>query len=380
MNDRRDFEFNPAPAPAPARGGSWILPVVLVLLVLGIVGGGMGYMVWSYMHTPIRAQGQDVEITIQPGQSFQSLAEDLVSKRCIVDAFRFGLLAHYKGLSGKIQTGRFLVNTGWSPLRVLEQITSGKPILEKVTIPEGLPWWEVGRRLERAGLVRFEDFQKIVHDGDFLRYWGIPFSTAEGFLFPDTYLIMRPLTLDMSSARSVVGRLVDNFWRRTAPLWPDRRRPGPEHAGLVRRTITLASIIEKETSVPDERNRVAGVYSNRLRLGMPLQADPTIIYGIGPSFKGDIRRSDLDNAANRYNTYKHSGLTPGPICSPGLACMRAAISPEDHDLLYFVARGDGSHTFSSNLKAHNAAVKLYRSALRRGDSGALLPGGSNPAE
>ena len=114
-------------------------------------------------------------------------------------------------------------------------------------------------------MVRFEDFDKLVHDPAFLRHWGIPFDSAEGFLFPDTYLIMRPLELNEATAKSVVGRLIDNFWRRTAPLWPGGKRPGPSGRDEVRRLVTLASIVERETAVPSERTRVAGVYANRLR-------------------------------------------------------------------------------------------------------------------
>lgn len=372
----RDDRFDYTPPPPPPRRSGWVVPVVLTLLLLFALAGTATYMVWSYMNTPTNAKGENVEVVIQPGQSFQVLSQDLLRLGCIKDVRWFGLLAHFKEQAGSIQTGRFLVNTGWTPVQLLDHLTTGKPLLERVTIPEGLTWWETGKRLEAAGLVRFEDFEKVVHDGEFLRYWGIPFKTAEGFLYPDTYLIMRPLTLNYESAKSVTGRLIDTFWRRTAPLWPDSKRPGSDRADFVRTLVTLASIVEKETSVPEERARVAGVYSNRLRIKMPLQADPTIIYGIGPSFNGDIRRSDLDNAANRYNTYKHLGLPPGPIASPGLACLRAAAAPEEHNLLYFVARGDGSHTFSENLQDHNSAVRLYRSNLRKGDSTLLVPGGA----
>lgn len=376
MSRSDSFDFTPPPPP-PKKSRVWLF--VLPILILLASAGYLYYLANAYMTTPMQTKGRDVDVTIAPGQSFQRVAEDLVRLGVIPDVDRFALLARYSELSGKLQTGRFRVNTGWTPVQILEQLTSGKPLLERVTIPEGLPWWEVGKRLEQAGLVRFDDFAAVIKDDTFLRHWGIPFPTAEGFLYPDTYLIMKPLVLDSSSARSVAGRLVDNFWRRTAHLWPDNTRPGPGGAQLVRHVVTLGSVVEKETSVADERPRVAGVYSNRLRVKMPLQADPTIIYGIGPSFDGDIKRRDIENAANLYNTYRHPGLPPGPICSPGLSSMRAALKPEEHDLYYFVARGDGSHTFSSNLKDHNAAVRLYRSAIQRGDSPTMLPGGANPA-
>lgn len=372
----KDFDYK-AQSPPPDRRSGWFVPMLIVVVLMAVIGGGFLYAGWKYMHTPLLkkgAQAEEVEVVIQPGQSFQSLSENLVRLGCISDTKRFAVLAHYKALAGKIQTGRYMVSTGWSPLQLLTHLTSGKPILERITIPEGLAWWDVGRRLALAGMVRMEDFAAVIKDRQFLRHWGIPLPTAEGFLFPDTYYIMRPLELNIDSAKTIVGRLIDNFWRRTASLWPDNKRPGMENAALVQRTVTLASIVEKETAVPEERTRVAGVFFNRLRVGMPLQADPTIIYGIGPDFSGDIKRSDLNNAENLYNTYRHAGLTPGPICSPGLACLRAAVNPEDHNLFYFVARGDGSHTFSKNLREHNAAVRLYRFDIRKGDNSLLLPG------
>jgi UPF0755 protein len=132
--------------------------------------------------------------------------------------------------------------------------------------------------------------------------------------------------------------------------------------------VVLASLVEKETALPAERARVAGVYANRLRLGMLLQCDPTIIYGVGPGFSGSILRSQLRNAANPYNTYKHAGLPPGPICSPGLAAFLAAALPEQHAFIYFVATGlaDGSHVFSKSSAEHNAAVRKYRARVREG--------------
>ena len=155
--------------------------------------------------------------------------------------------------------------------------------------------------------------------------------------------MMRPLELKRKPPQtgSVGSWLIDNFWRRTAPLWPGGKRPGPSGRDEVRRLVTLASIVERETAVPSERPRVAGVYANRLRLNMLLQADPTTAYGLGEGFDGKIlRRKHLDDEGNPYNTYKHPGLPPGPICSPGLACLKAAANPEQQDYIYFCrARG-----------------------------------------
>lgn len=330
----------------------------VIVLICAVSGG----MVYHFLHSHGALPAQDVDITIMPKMSFTALAKDLQNQLVIENADHFILYARYQKVTDKLRSGRFRLNTSWNPPRVLEELINGLPLLERVTIPEGLTWWETGKRLEAAGLVRFADFEKVVHDPAFLRHWGIPFPSAEGFLFPDTYLIGRPLEMNENSARSVAGRLIDTFWRKTAPLWPDKTRPGPSNAGMVRDRVCLASIVEKETALPNERARVAGVYINRLQAGMRLQADPTVVYGLGPSFSGVLRRSQLNDSSNPYNTYQNAGLPPGPICSPSLASMNAAFHPEDHLYFYFVANGIGGHTFSVNLQEHNSAVQLYRQA------------------
>lgn len=347
----------------------WGRLLLIILLILLTACGTAGWLIHDFLHSPgtdpVASPAHDVEVTISPGTSFTALAEELERLGAVSDADKFVLLARWKKVSGKLRSGRFRVNTGWIPEQVLDQLINGSPVLERVTIPEGLTWWETGRRLEAAGMLRYEDFKKLVFDPQFLRHWGIPFDSAEGFLYPDTYLIMRPLELNEATARTVVGRLIDTFWRRTAPLWSDGKRPGPGKADEVRKLVILASIVEKETSVPAERATVAGVYANRLRLGMLLQADPTTAYGVGEGFDGNLKRRHLDDPNNIYNTYKRPGLPPGPICSPGLACLRAAASPEQHRYLYFVARGEGgAHVFSTNLADHNRAVRSYVNKIR----------------
>lgn len=338
------------------------------LWLLLVIGFACGLVVWqavSFLYFPGSLPAKDVEITIDPGMPFNTLAKKLHALGAISDPKKWILLGRWKEASGKIKSGRFRVNTGWKPDKILDELIYGAPILERVTLPEGLTWWETGKRLEQAGMVRFEDFKKVIHDRTFLRYWGIPFENAEGFLYPDTYLLMRPLELNEASAKIIVGRLIDTFWRRAGSLWPDKKWSKIDLSKNIRNTVILASIVEKETAIPQERARVAGVYANRLQKGMLLQADPTTAYGIGFTFDGRLRRKDLKDESNSYNTYQHQGLPPGPICSPGLACLQAALHPEKHQYFYFVARGDGSHTFSTNLGDHNKAVRLYLNRERR---------------
>ncbi|MDR2727165.1 MAG: endolytic transglycosylase MltG [Deltaproteobacteria bacterium] len=323
------------------------------------------FYIGAFLSLPGSRPSRNVEVIVQPGASFAAVASNLKELGVISDERRFTLLAEWEKQTAKLRAGRFQLNTGWTPSRVLEHLTSGNPILDKITLPEGLPWWEIGRRLEDAGMVRFADFEKVVHDPEFLRHWGIPLKSAEGYLFPDTYLIMRPIQLDEASAKSVVGRLFDTFWRRVATFYESGKKLDASERRHLAEALILASIVEKETALSSERARVAGVYLNRLHRNMILQADPTVIYGIGPGFSGRLRRADLNDAANAYNTYKHPGLPPGPICSPGLASIRAALSPETHNYLYFVARGDGSHQFSTDLASHNQAVRDFIKGARQ---------------
>ena len=298
-----------------------------------------------------------------PGARLDQVAAHLAHQGLVTDARRFGYLARYKHWENRLQAGRFALNTGWTPDKVLDTLVNGQPVLFRVTVPEGLTWWQTGRLLEDAGLARFEDFRQVIMDPDFLRHYGIPFATAEGFLMPDTYLLKKADVLDLAQARAVAGRMVDNFWRKAAGLWPDGKKPD---AATLKTWVILASVVEKETAVEDERPRVSGVYQNRLQKNMLLQADPTVIYGLGPAFDGNLRKSQLDDAANPYNTYQRPGLPPGPICSFGLTALAAAIHPEAHKYLYFVAKTDGGeHVFSTNLNDHNKAVRQYLQNRRK---------------
>ena len=241
-------------------------------------------------------------------------------------------------------------------------LASGRSMLYRLTLREGLPWWQVAEQLEKQGFCKAVDFTSVIHDPKFLQHWSIPFDSAEGFLYPETYMLPKPRELNMEAARSIASRLVEMFWKQVDKLWSEGR---PARSDLTR-LVTLASIVEKETSVPEERARVAGVYTNRLRIGMLLQADPTVIYGMGRSFSGRLLFRHLEDENNPYNTYRRPGLPPGPICSFGAAALEAAKNPEEHKFLYFVATGKGrEHKFSKSLKEHNIAVQEYRAAMKK---------------
>jgi len=335
--------------------------LLLLLLVSTIACGWLWYEATTFLETPPEKSGREVLFDVRPGAHLGQVAEALATAGLVTDARKFDLLTRYRQWENRLQAGRFALNTGWGPEQILDVLVNGRPVLFRITIPEGLSWWQTARLLAEAELVRFEDFQAVISDPDFLRHHGIPFATAEGFLMPDTYLLKKADNPDVAQlkaqSRTVANRMVENFWRRAAVLWPEGRRP--DKAKLRQWTI-LASVVEKETAVDHERARVAGVYHNRLQRRMLLQADPTVIYGLGPSFDGNLRRKHLNDASNPYNTYQIPGLPPGPICSFGTAALAAAITPEKHDYLYFVAITDGgAHAFSTNLKEHNRAVRQY---------------------
>ncbi len=341
--------------------------ILYTLLFLWIGSVCAGAFIYTKAHKFLRtspetgAMAHDVVIEIKPGMGFNQVAELLKENNIITDVLSFKFLALYLEADKNIQAGKFEFNTGWRPQEVLDHLMLGEAIFYRLTIREGLPWWEVARLLEEEGYAEYEDFKKVIHDKKFLAHWGIPFANAEGFLYPDTYFLPKPKELDEKAAQAIAGRLIDTFWRKTEQTWKDlgnKNRPTKEQ---LTRYLSLASIVEKETGKKDERARVAGVYTNRIKANMRLQADPTVAYGEGENFKPPLLNRHLDNEKNPYNTYRKAGLPPGPICSPSLASIQAAINPEQHKFYYFVAKGtDGSHYFSRNLNEHNNNVRKYR--------------------
>ena len=257
--------------------------LALIVLLCAGAAGFAAYEGYRFLHTPPEQPGRECVFDVAPGDSMRAVAVRLEKQGLISNELYFRLLARYKKWEHRMQAGRFALNSGWTPEQILDTLVNGHPILFRVTVREGLTWWQTGKLLEAAGFVRFEDFRAVVLDKDFLRKYGIPFASAEGFLMPDTYLIRKDDAPDMDSARSVAGRLVDNFWRKAATRWPGGQKPASDE---LKRLVILASVVEKETAIDSERARVAGVYANRLKRNMLLQADPTVIYGLGAGFEG----------------------------------------------------------------------------------------------
>jgi len=330
----------------------------------------VGATVLLVLHTrlqPVDAAGDPgllVPFTVERGSGLAPVAYRLEKAGLVRDWRAFALLARWRDQATRLRAGEYELSPAWPAERVLEQLTVGRARSYPVVIPEGLRAVEIARRLADAGLTDADAFLATIHDPDFVRELGIDADDLEGYLYPETYRMPRGLP-----ARDIARVMVAQFeriWREEIePLRAAHAVREPDAPVLDRhQLVTLASIVEKETGAAAERPLIASVFWNRLRRGMRLETDPTVIYGI-PDFDGNLTRKHLLDASNRYNTYKIPGLPPGPIANPGVAALRAVADPPDSDYLYFVARGDGTHVFSRSYAAHERAVDEFQRRRRR---------------
>jgi UPF0755 protein len=254
----------------------------------------------------------------------------------------------------RLHYGEYAFPTPPSTYEAWRRLVRGDVIKYEVTIPPGANLYDVAEMLEKKKLVKAEAFLSKAASPDVLRRLEIPGESAEGYLFPDSYVFVKPVTPE-----EIIEFMVRQF-RRKVP--PDAEKRAGEAGLSLHQVVTIASIIEKEAGLEEEKPIVSAVIRKRLDLGMPLQMDPTVIYGV-KRFDGTVTRKDL-RAAGPYNTYLNRGLPPGPIANPGLAALDAALNPSKAEYLYFVSRNDGSHTFSRTLAEHNRAVEQFRRAVR----------------
>ena len=254
----------------------------------------------------------------------------------------------------KILPGEYLVSRSQSPKEVLDKILSGDIVYHEVRLVEGYTIAQLPALIAHTTLASETEVLSTLRDREFLARLGVPSNTLEGYLFPETYKFARPETVQRMLARIYnegKKRIPQEFYQRAVDL-----------GFTFHQILTLASVIEKETGQANERSLIASVFHNRLRIGMPLQSDPTVIYGI-KNFNGNITKADLSRPGP-YNTYLNTGLPPTPICNPGLEAIRAALYPEDTEFLYFVSKNDGSHQFSATYKEHRKAVNKYQRRRR----------------
>ena len=323
--------------------------VISVLLVL-IVGIWLLVDVNNFRQSPLNIAEQGVRYEIKSGDTLTSIARDL-QKQQILDKPRYlKLLAKVRGTANNIKIGEYMFKQGTTPEQLLKQIVKGETIQYSATIVEGLNFREMMEMLQQNE--HLEHTLKGQKPAAIMALIGKPGEHPEGRFLPDTYHFPRGTTdVDfLNRAYDAMETVLNEEWEKRQEGLPLKT---PYEA------LILASIVEKETAVPSERNAIAGVFIRRLVKGMRLQTDPTVIYGIGEKFDGNIRKKDL-LTDTPYNTYRRRGLTPTPIAMPGVEAIKAALHPADGDALYFVSRGDGSHEFSSTLDQHNNAVIKYQ--------------------
>ncbi|MDF1579983.1 MAG: endolytic transglycosylase MltG [Desulfuromonadales bacterium] len=319
---------------------------------------GLGLFLWlaavgvvaSRFLTTAVTPSHAVLIDVAPGQSFATTTQRLVAQGVVSDGRKFRLLARWRQAARRIKAGEYEFRVAATPDQVLARLISGDVYKRKVTIPEGFDLRQIAARVAAADLVPATDFLSTVTDPAFVRTLNIDAQTLEGYLFPETYAFSRG-----TSVEQIVAAMVGELRTRLNPeLLAAAAKVGLDPHQLV----TLASLIQKETGVNAEMPLISAVFHNRLNLRMPLQTDPTVIYGI-ENFDGNLTRRHL-RAPTPYNTYTFVGLPPGPIAAPGAQALHAAAHPAETDALYFVAKGDGTHKFSGNLRDHNRAVRRYQ--------------------
>ncbi|KAB8028456.1 endolytic transglycosylase MltG [Fluviispira multicolorata] len=316
--------------------------------------------VWffSWLKSPNTAHIEPVEYSLVEGSTFMKVAYDLERQNVISHPKILAIYAKILNVTGELKVGSYLFPKDITPNQVLTKLVRGDIITTRVTIAEGLNIYQISELLSQLfPKVKHRVWLDLMFSNELIQYVApnLGIKSLEGFIFPQTYVFNPNLP-----PKIIVKTFLSEFKKNvTQDMFIKAKKLGFSPLQYV----TLASIVEKETGMPSERERIAGVYFNRLKLGMKLQADPTVIYGMWKTYKGSLTRKDLITPTP-YNTYTQYGLPPGPIASPGLASFKATLSPISNDL-YFVAKGDGTHIFSKSLLEHNKAVHNYVIFLKK---------------
>jgi len=328
-----------------------LIAAVAVLTLVALSGLAAAF----YYSATVWRSSSSATVEIPQGSSVQGIAGRLAGAGVIKTPKLFELAVRLKGYGGRLRAGQYEFPQGTTMLSAIDRLSRGDVLQWPLTVIEGWTVRDIAGALAGKAFISDEgmpdEFSRLAFDPKFVSGLGLADAgTLEGYLFPDTYFLTRPTT-----AAGLIKRLVARFKEVWSTLEPEAVRASGMTEGEI---VTLASVVEKETGLEEERPLVASVFLNRLRMGMPLQSDPTIIYGLA-DFDGNIRKSDIRNP-HPYNTYVHSGLPPGPICNPGRASLEAVIKPAKSDYIYFVSKKDGSHHFSRTLSEHNEAVRRYQ--------------------
>ena len=328
-------------------------PKIVLWTVLGLFTGFLLLGAW-FLHYALNpgppVDEASVIVFIPRGTSTKNISSLLAEKKLVYADSRFLLLVRLMGRSANLQAGEFRLKTNQSPVALIKELSHARPVEHSVTIPEGLTIVGIAEIFSAGGWVDQKRFVDMAHDAHLIEQLGFEgIDSLEGYLFPDTYRLVRPA----KGEAEIITMLV----RRSLQIW--QGLAGNNSSGLDRHQVfTLASIIEKESGASEERPVIASVFLNRLKKKMKLQSDPTVIYGLG-RFDTPLTRTDL-KTATPYNTYTIPALPPGPICSPGAQALHAVLFPAETNYLYFVSKNDGTHYFSKSLREHNRAVRKYQ--------------------
>jgi UPF0755 protein len=320
--------------------------LVLVLLALAAVAAGVAW----WLNQPLELAAESVEVSVEPGTPPREIAQAWVQAGVRAPPLLLYEWFRWSGQSRKIRAGSYEIGRGVTPIALLNKMVRGDETLAGVRLIEGWTFRQFRGELAKAEALKPTSGE--MSDAQIMQALGAPDVSPEGRFYPDTYAYSKG-----SSDLAVLRRAFHAMQRRVDAAWAERTPDTPLRSADD--ALVLASIVEKETGALADRGRVAGVFVNRLRIGMPLQTDPTVIYGLGSAFDGNLRKRDL-LADTPYNTYTRNGLPPTPIAMPGKAALLAAVKPDVTKALYFVARGDGRSEFSDTLADHNRAVNRYQ--------------------
>jgi len=329
-----------------------LIALAVVAVLVAAAGGAVGYVHW-FGNTPLHP-GTEL-YTLHSGATARNLSRELYRRGAVPDPYTLVIWAYLRGDTRRLKAGEYRFRDGISARDLLAQVTRGDVVSYSFTVIEG--WTFAQLRAALGEVPKLRHTLGGMSDADVMTRLGHAAEHPEGRFLPETYRYIAGMSdLDLlARAYSHMQRVLEEEWAQRAPDLP---LATPYDA------LILASIVEKETALADERGLIAGVFVNRLRRGMRLQTDPTVIYGLGTGFDGNLRAQDL-RTDTPYNTYTRGGLPPTPIALPGRASLHAALNPAATKALYFVARGDGSHVFSETLSEHNAAVITYQLKGRR---------------
>ena len=312
-----------------------------------ILAGLLGWYA-LFIFTPSKGTGS-VTVTIPQGAGVRQIGLLLAEKKLLTNDLRYLVYVRLSGLGSRLKAGEYSFPYGLTPSEVLRKIARGEVVLHPVTIVEGMNIEQIASLFAQGNWVDGKRFLNLCQDKQFIQELGLDMPSLEGYLFPDTYYMVKGM-----DEKKLIRWMVQRFnavWSTLPPLTDTSLNKN--------KVVTLASIVEKETGQEQERPLIARVFLNRLKLGMPLQSDPTVIYGLGKDYDGNLHKADLQKAT-LYNTYVIPALPPGPICNPGKAALLAVLQPTPSEALYFVAKNDGFHFFSATLAEHNRAVNLYQ--------------------